>query len=211
MSIDAKVNSVGNSKSTFISRSNSTASTSTNNSVCSLPGQNVDRGSRIRTQESLAENYRKALGDVASDVKDGTISEVRDNLVEKGLEKGGEFVERKLAREAAEEVAEKGLGRALGKVAGAVAKKAGPIATIIGAGIDFKEKLDEGKSVKRAAIETGGGVVGGIAAGALGGAAAGALIGGPVGAAIGAIGGAVIGGIAGEAAASKIADWLGIK
>ncbi len=175
---------------------------------------NEDRAKGIQTQESLMNKYSKALGDFPSDLKDNTVSEIRDNVVEKGLEKGGKFVEKKLSREVAEEVSKKGLGKTVGKVAGAVAKKANPVATGIGAVIDFKDKIEEGKSVKRSLIEVGGGVAGGAAGGFLAGAAAGALAGSAVpgvGTVIGGIAGAVIGGLAGEKAVSKIADWLGIK
>ncbi|MGB9638699.1 MAG: hypothetical protein ACPL1F_05335, partial [bacterium] len=126
-----------------------------------------------------------------------------------------------VVKSVSEEVAEKGISRAaakgLGKVASTIAKKAGPIATSIGAIFDFKEKVDEGKSVKRAAIETAGGVLGSVAAGAAAGAVAGSVvpgIGTAIGAAVGAgiaIAGSALGGMAGESIASKIADWFGIK
>jgi hypothetical protein len=93
---------------------------------------------------------------------------------------------------------------------GKVAKVLGPVATVAMAGLDYKNRKDEGQTTTQAAAGAGGGAAGGLIgmkAGAAAGGAIGALFGG-VGAAPGALIGGLLGGIGGAIGGSKLADYF---
>lgn len=102
------------------------------------------------------------------------------------------------------------------KVPPAVGKVAGPIGTVLFAGLEYSGRKESGQTTSQAAIGTAASVAGGLA-GAAGGAEIGALAGGAIGAlfagvgavpgaAIGGIIGGILGGLGGSWAASSIAD-----
>jgi hypothetical protein len=93
---------------------------------------------------------------------------------------------------------------------GKFAKVLGPVATVAMAGLDYKNRKDEGQTTTQAAAGAGGSVAGGLIGakgGAMAGAAIGALFGG-VGAAPGALIGGLLGGIGGAIGGSKLADYF---
>ncbi|MFZ9740421.1 MAG: peptidoglycan DD-metalloendopeptidase family protein [Candidatus Nanopelagicaceae bacterium] len=102
------------------------------------------------------------------------------------------------------------------KVPPAVGKAAGPVGTVLFAGVEYGGRKAAGQTTSQAAIGTGASVAGGLA-GAAGGAQAGAAIGAAIGlpfagvgavpgAAIGGIIGGILGGLGGSWAASSVAD-----
>jgi hypothetical protein len=89
--------------------------------------------------------------------------------------------------------------------------KGGGVMAVLGAGMDYKQRKDEGQTTKQAAIGAGSGALGGLggaAAGAKAGAVIGSFFGPGIGTAIGAALGGIAGGIGGWWAASKTADKL---
>jgi flagellum-specific peptidoglycan hydrolase FlgJ/muramidase (phage lysozyme) len=102
------------------------------------------------------------------------------------------------------------------KLPPAVGRAAGPVGTVLFAGIEYGARKSSGQTKTQAAVGTGASVAGGLA-GAAGGAKAGALIGAAIGApfagvgaapgaAAGAIIGGILGGLGGSWAASSVAD-----
>jgi len=118
---------------------------------------------------------------------------MRDKLNEKSLAELGKLAE--LAKIAEEELtpkaSKKGSKKIILKGLKSVGKATGPITNTASALLDYKDKIDEGKSVKRALVETVGETSGGIAGEALLETAAGSVV-PDVGTAVGGIVGGVI-------------------
>jgi hypothetical protein len=159
---------------------------------------------------------------IAQEIVDNLVKEIRETAIQGAIQ--GAILHRAgySPKEIAEHIADLPIrSRAelkIGNIGSAFKQSA--ILDAITAPIDFMERVNEGKSVQRAAIETAGSTVGSIAGSVLLSAAVGAAIGsvipGPgtaigfvVGLAIGLAGG-TIGGYLGEKAASWIADSIGI-
>ena len=162
----------------------------------------------------LMQNSNKGYNVIVNTITTQTTQQTGKKIGEMVAEKTGEKMFQKgtqeMGKEATKEAAKSG-----SKILEFIGKNAGLIVTLLIGGIDFVNKLREGKSVLRAGLEVGGGLVGGAALGAAGGAALGALLGSVIpgiGTAIGSIIGSIIGGtigsIGGEFLGSKLADAI---
>lgn len=93
-----------------------------------------------------------------------------------------------------------------------VLKRANPVLTVLGAGLDFKSHMDKREGVRQSAFASGGVAVGGVAGAAVGAAVAGAALGSVtfgIGAPVGVWAGAAAGGIAGGWVGEKVGGALG--
>ena len=155
---------------------------------------------------------------IAQEIVDNLVEKIRDTAIQGAILHRAGYSPKEIAEHIADLPIRSRTELKIGNMGSAFKQNA--ILNAITAPIDFMERVNEGKSVQRAAIETAGSTVGSIAGSVLLSAAVGAAIGsvipGPgtaigfvVGLAIGLAGG-TIGGYLGEKAASWIADSIGI-
>lgn len=182
-----KANEINNNNYVNTTRKVSVSAANSRGSVSSINFGNQSIQKK-EVQQKLADKWEEALG------KSVGITDQVATFVEESADRLNEVKNLKLAGKAA-------------KIAG----KVGVVTTAVGAALDFKEKLDEGKSLRRAAVETGvstafsiGGAIGGAKMGALIGTAIAPGVGTAIGAGIGAIAGAVAGDIGGSWLVDKI-------
>ncbi|MCS6955159.1 MAG: hypothetical protein NZM44_02235, partial [Candidatus Calescibacterium sp.] len=177
-----------------------------------------DKIKNIEVQNPLRDGLKQGL----RNIKDKAIEEIRGSgeietikLAKEGLKKaasketlrntkevikkGIQSIETQGIRQTAKKAAESTAKSALR----GISKAAGPIVAVAAAGFDFKSRIDEGKTVKRAAIETAVST----GAGVLGAAAAGAALGSVV-PGVGTVVGAIAGGAIAAFGADKLMDKI---
>ncbi|MFN4220442.1 MAG: hypothetical protein ACK4GJ_05955 [bacterium] len=199
----SKPQSVNNKSQTQISNSQQTQETQ------NIRQQQETNQRKREVQQTLKDNFEKALG------KTGEIMDYGGTFVSEVADKASKIAKANVSRARGPGEAARALKYSsdMAKLSN-IASKVGYLGTAISAAVEFKEKLDEGKSIKRAATETAistGSSLAGAWAGAQAGAFIGSLIAPGVGTVIGAGVGGIIGSIAGSELGSRAASYIGEK